>query len=153
MLPPAAAGEHAETSPPQRPGQVYAEAPDPVETALVSSSVCEVIGLPPSHTNKRWTYARAEYRNADGERRVLVWQIQVATRGRRGQLALRRDLGADNIEGTVRNMSGDELLAVIEAVEQTGVIHWGGDAIRFPDRLRQEFVSLCLERMADAEAE
>jgi hypothetical protein len=139
--------------PPAAAHQVRSEARRSVDPAPAPATVCEVVSLPPSHTNKRWAYARAEYRNADGERRVLVWQVQVATKGRRGQLALRRDLGADNIEGTVRNMSGDELLAMIEGIERTALIHWGGDAIRFPDQLRKEFVSQCLERMADAEAE
>ena len=114
-----------------------------------------VVALPPSYTNKRYAYARAEYRNARGERRVLVWQVTVASEGRRGTVALRTGLGAVDLPGTREGMSGGELMALCTRIEATGRVSVAGDEIHFPEAAPQP-VRLSLSgtngrRLAEAE--
>lgn len=109
-----------------------------------------VTSLPPSKSNKAFCYARAEFRNAAGERRVLVWQVNRASQGRSGSVSLRENLGADNLPGTLQPMSGSELMGFLVGLEASGRARVGGEEIAFPDELLTEFLARARARMADA---
>jgi hypothetical protein len=167
-----ALGRRPEPQPTPTPGPASAATPPPAPAATARASrtagpaVAEserqplsarpgevvVTSLPPSYANKRWAYARAEYRDRNGHRRVLVWSVQMDTQGRRGRMALREDQGADDIAGTTVRMSGDELLGALSELEARGRITFCGEVIRFPDHLGREFARLCRNRMDEARA-
>lgn len=111
-----------------------------------------VLSLPASYTNKRWAYARAEYLNADGRRRVLVWQLEMRSQGRRGAMALRENCRAVDLPGTRRSMSREELLSVVAEIESSGRTEFAGDAIFFSEPLRADFLQRCRARLDDAES-
>lgn len=110
-----------------------------------------VTGLPSSNTNKSFAYVRAEFLSDDGRRRVLVWQLNMATSGRTGSISLRDGLGAQDLPGTRQAMSRDELMAFCHRVEAVGRVRFEGHEIRFEEPERSEFVRRCKLRLIDAE--
>lgn len=109
-----------------------------------------VTSLPSSNSNKRWAYARAEYRNAD-RRRVLVWQLSMGTQGRSGAISLRDDLGANDLPGTRTAMSRSELQAFLVSLEAAGRTTVAGEEIVFPSHLLGSFIARCRARLDDAQ--
>ena len=109
-----------------------------------------VTSLPSSNANKRWAYARAEYRNAKGQRRVLVWSLAMATQGRSGAISLREDRGANDLPGTRTAMRQHELLGFLVRLEAAGRITVAGEEVAFPPHLLGRFVEQCRARLEDA---
>lgn len=109
-----------------------------------------VTSRPTSNSNRGACYARAEYLDSRGRRRVLVWQADPKSAGRRGFVSLRDGLGATDLPGTRKPMSGHDLLHLAVRIEATGEIEVGGDRIVFPSRLKDEFVARCRARMEEA---
>ena len=106
--------------------------------------------LPSSNSNKRFAYARAEFRNAKGQRRVLVWSVTHQSQGRSGAISLREDRGANDLPGTRRPMRQHELLGLLVQLEATGRTTVAGEEIVFPPHLLGPFLERCRARMDDA---
>jgi len=106
--------------------------------------------LPTSNSNRGWCYARAEYRDDRGRRRVLVWQVSQRSRGTSGAIALREDRGAEDLPGTRKSMSGDELQRFLIDLEANGRVTFAGDEIAFPERFLVPFLDRCRARIEDA---
>lgn len=83
---------------------------------------------------------------------MLVWQVHFASRGRSGTISLRENLGAEDLAGTRRSGSADELLAWLVGLESTGRVSMAGEDIVFPEELLVAFVERCRARVADARA-
>lgn len=111
-----------------------------------------VTSLPSSNSNKRYAYARAEYRDVRGRRRVLVFQADMASDGRRGAVSLREDLGANDLPGTRTGMNRTGLQDFLVRLEASGRITVAGDEIVFPPHLLREFLARCRARLDDAAA-
>lgn len=111
-----------------------------------------VTSLPSSNSNKRYAYARAEYRDARGRRRVLVFQAEMASEGRRGGVSLRDDLGATDLPGTRTGMDRAGLQDFLVRLEASGHTTVAGEEISFPPHLLREFLARCRARLDDAAA-